>query len=170
MSGVLAGGGLGLVEQVAVGERRGLELGVGLAEPEAFHGFAGAAVGARAVRDLGLLLDPPVREGRILADDANQFGASLEEAARAVARIGRDTEIEGLAPPPIEDVGLTDAHVGERQHGVGAGARAAVHGAHPQHATLLVGTQPDYRVPALESEAVAGEVASILSLLRNPVQ
>ena len=76
--GALAGGRRVLVEQVAVGERGGLELGVGLAEAEALHRFAGAAVRAGSVSDLGLLLDPPVRQGRILADDADELGASLQ--------------------------------------------------------------------------------------------
>ena len=53
-----------IVEEVAVGQGGGLELGVGLAESEALHRFAGAAVRAGAVGDLGLLVYPPVRQGR----------------------------------------------------------------------------------------------------------
>ena len=104
-----------------MGQGGGLELGVGLTEAETLHGFAGAAVGTGAVRHPRLLFDPPVREGRILADEADELGPALQHAERAVARIGRDAEIEGLALPPVEDVGLTYAGVGERQRGVGAG-------------------------------------------------
>ena len=82
--------------------------------------------------------------------------AALQEARGAIARVTGNAEIEGLALPPVEDVGLAHPGVGERQHGVGAGARAAVHRAHPQDTTLFVGAQPDHGVPALEAEPVSG--------------
>ena len=147
-----------------MGECGGLELGVGLAEAEALHGFASAAVGAGAIRDLGLLLYPPVRQGRILANEADQLGAGLDHAERAVSGIGGNAEVEGLALPPVEDVRLADPGIGQRQHGAGAGARAAVAGAHLQHAALLVGPQTDHRVPALEAETVAGEGVDPIAL------
>ena len=75
--GVLAGGRRGFVKQVAIGERGRLELGVRLAQMEALHRLAGAAIRAGAVGDLGLLLDPPVRQQRVIADEAGQFGARL---------------------------------------------------------------------------------------------
>ena len=66
------------IEQVAIGEGGGLQLGVCFAEPEHLHAVAGAAVRAGAVRDLRLLLDPPVRERGVFADDADKLGAALE--------------------------------------------------------------------------------------------
>ena len=66
-------------------------------EAEPLHGFAVAAVGTCAVRDLGFLLDPPVGEGGVFADEADELGASLQMAEGAVAGVGRDAEVEGVA-------------------------------------------------------------------------
>ena len=76
------------------------------AEAEALHGLAGAAVGAGTVRHLHFLLDPPVRQGRVLADEADELCPALQHAQRAVSGVGGNAEIEGLALPPVEDVGL----------------------------------------------------------------
>ena len=47
------------VEQVAFGDRRGLQLGIRFVQAEALHAVTGAAVRAGAVGDLGFLFDPP---------------------------------------------------------------------------------------------------------------
>ena len=87
------------VEQVPPGAGGGREFGVGLAEPEALHGLAGASVGAGAVGDPRFRRDPPVDERRILADDVEQLAAPLEEAAGAVAGVAGQAEVEGLVLP-----------------------------------------------------------------------
>ena len=71
------------VEQVAVGQGGSLELGVGLAKAEALHGFARASVRAGAIRDLGLLLYPPVRKGRIVTDDSDKLGSGPSRSSSA---------------------------------------------------------------------------------------
>ena len=94
----------------------------------------------------------------------DELGAALQVAEIAVSGVGGDAEVEGLALPPVEHVRLAHARVGQRQHGVGARARAAVHGAHAQDAALLVRAQPDHRVPALEAQPVPGVGLDAVSL------
>ncbi len=70
-------------------------------------------------RDQRFLLNPPVRERRVLADDVQELAAPLEEAARAVARVAGEAQVEGLLLPPRQHVALGDPGVGERQRRIG---------------------------------------------------
>ena len=80
----------------------------------------------------------------------------LQMAERAVSRVARDAEVEGLLLPPVEDVRLADPRIGERQHRTAARPAAAVHRPHALDAARLVGAQPDHGVRALEAQPIAG--------------
>ena len=71
--GAVSGRGGRSVEQVVLGQRGGFQLGVGFAEPEPCHGFAGAAVRAGAVGDGTLLGEPPISKGGVFVDQAKQL-------------------------------------------------------------------------------------------------
>ena len=86
----------------------------------------------------------------------DQLGAALEDAARAIAGVGEDAEIEGLALPLLDDVGLADTSVRDRQDRAGAGAEAVIVGAHAPHSAGLAGAQIDHGMSALQVQSVVG--------------